>query len=416
MARFLAEIDPDGPGPDWVVADGARAIANAVARRWPNATFYSCEFHVGRALKEAARSDGIDPDFAKHAEIFRKALWSNHDWDALRAFASSKPAPVLQGWCQTNDVFVRQQVALHKQFFGFPRSNAAAERILDWIDKRFGRRRRYSLRNAARLQLVLALVRAFHAGQSDLATFASVVKATMRDLHPDSHFAWTARHDPSDRLCSIGQLIVDAHDRAAKGNATYMAAAKARSVIANVASQNQALAEIGAPPMEATIAPGRATASVKVTGKMLAADFPLIARDWDPGANDQDRWRRSRLARTTRRTGSATAAPTTGSPRSVAGRSARRAASDARRNAPTARTRSRRSTRPSSASGTSHATARSVPTGSRPPTPRRWAGSVPTTPSTRPIGCRPSRGPSDRSGAHCVSGGRLRRRRALRPD
>jgi hypothetical protein len=73
---------------------------------------------------------------------------------------------------------VRQQVAFHKQFFGFPRSNAAAERILDWIDKRFGRRRRYSLRNAARLQLVLALVRAFHAGQADLATFAGVVKTT----------------------------------------------------------------------------------------------------------------------------------------------------------------------------------------------------------------------------------------------
>ena len=271
--EFLDEIDPDGPGPDWVVADGAGAIANAVARRWPNATFYSCEFHVGRVLKEAARSDGIDPDFAKHAEIFRKALWSNHDWDALRALAASKPAPVLQGWCQTNDAFVRQQVALHRQFFGFPRSNAAAERILDWIDKRFGRRRRYSLRNAARLQLVLALVRAFHAGQADLATFAGVVKATMRDLDPDEHFAWTARYDPSDRLCSIGQLIVDAHDRAAKGKATYDATAKARSVIANVAAQNQALAEIGAPSMEATIAPGRATASVKVTGKMLAADF-----------------------------------------------------------------------------------------------------------------------------------------------
>ena len=284
---FLDEIDPDGPGPDWVVADGAGAIANAVALRWPNATFYSCEFHVGRALKEAARSDGIDPEFAKHAVMFRKALWSNHDWDAFRAFAASKPAPVLQGWCRANDAFVRHQVALHKQFFGFPRSNAAAERILDWIDKRFGRRRRYSLRNAARLQLVLALVRAFHAGQADLATFAAVVKATMRDLDPDARFAWTARYDPRDRLCSIGQLIVDAHDRAAKGTATYMAAAKARSVIANVAMQNEALADIGAPPMEATIAPGRATASVKVMGKMLFADFPLIARDWDPAANDR---------------------------------------------------------------------------------------------------------------------------------
>ena len=284
---FLNEIDPAGPGPDWVVGDGAGAIANAVGRRWPNATFYACEFHLGRVLKEAARSDGIDPAYPKHAETFRKALWSNHDWDAFRSFAAVKPAPVLQGWCQTNDTLVRSQIALRRRFFGFPRSNAAAERILDWIDKRFGRRRRYSLRNAARLQLVLALVRAFHAGQADLATFAAVVKATMRHLDPDTHFAWTARYDPSDRLCSIGQLIVDAHDRAAKGKATYDAAAKARSVIANVAAQNEALAEIGAPPMQATIAPGRATASVKVAGKMLEADFPLIARDWDAPANDR---------------------------------------------------------------------------------------------------------------------------------
>lgn len=283
---FLDEIDPEGPGPDWVVADGAGAIANAVARRWPNATFYNCEFHLGRLIREHARNDGIDPDHAKHAEVFRKAQWSNHDWDALRAFAASQPAPALGTWCQANDVLIRQQVAFHRQFFGFPRSNAAAERILDWIDRHFGRRRRYSLRNAARLQLVLALVRAYHAGQADLATFAGVVKATMRDLHPDTHFAWTARHDPRDRLCSIGQLIVDAHDRAAKGTATCMAAAKARSVIANVAAQNQALAEIGVPPLQATVSPGRTTASVKVAGMMLT-DFPLVVRDWDAAENSR---------------------------------------------------------------------------------------------------------------------------------
>jgi hypothetical protein len=39
-------------------------------------------------------------------------------------------------------------------------------------------------------QLVHALVRAFHAGQADLTTFAGVVEATMPD--PDAHFAWTA--------------------------------------------------------------------------------------------------------------------------------------------------------------------------------------------------------------------------------
>ncbi len=283
---FLDEIDPTGDGPEWVVADGAGAIANAVARRWPNANFYSCEFHLGRLIREAARNDGIDLEHAGHADLFKKAQWSNHDWDALRAFAVGRQARALDGWCQSNDALIRQQVALHRQFFRFPRSNAAAERILDWIDAHFGKRRRYSLRNAARLQLVLALVRAHHAGQADLPTFAGIIKATMRDLRPDQHFAWTARHDPRGPLCSIGQLIVDAHDRAVKGKATYDAAAKARSVIANVAALNRSLVEVGLPPMEATVSPGRATASVKVKGRMLT-DFPLVLRDWDSVANNR---------------------------------------------------------------------------------------------------------------------------------
>lgn len=115
-----------------------------------------------------------------------------------------------------------------------------------------------------------------------------MVKTTMRDLRPDQHFAWTARHDPRGTLCSIGQLIVDAHDRAARGKAAYEAAAKARSVMASVAALNASLAEIGLPPMEATVAPGRATASVKLAGKMLT-DFPLVLRDWDNVAKEPPR-------------------------------------------------------------------------------------------------------------------------------
>ena len=38
--------------------------------------------------------------------------------------------------------------------------------------------------------------------------------------------------------------------------------------------------------MEATVSAGRKTASAKVAGKLLT-EFPLIARDWDPAANDR---------------------------------------------------------------------------------------------------------------------------------
>jgi hypothetical protein len=51
------------------------------------------------------------------------------------------------------------------------------------------------------------------------------------------------------RQTRFTELIVDAHDRATGGTATYMAAAKARSVIANVAAQNGQLAVLGHPAL-----------------------------------------------------------------------------------------------------------------------------------------------------------------------
>lgn len=65
--------------------------------------------------------------------------------------------------------------------------------------------------------------------RSPWAAGAAVVNPMLRDLAPDAHFARTARHDPHDRPCSVGQIIVDAHDRAARCTATCMAAAKAPS-------------------------------------------------------------------------------------------------------------------------------------------------------------------------------------------
>ena len=275
----------EGEGPEWVVADGATAIAMAVLRRWPEASFYACEYHLGRALRAAAAQDGIWPDDPAHASLFERAFWSDHDWDALGGFIAGREAPQLATWWRTNDGLIRQQVGLRRRFRGYPRSNGAAERILDWIDRRFGRRRRYSLRNAKRLRLVLALVRAHHAGQADLATFAAIVKRELRALPASFRFAWTALHDRRDRPCSIAELIRAAHDRAARGTAAYMAAAKTRSVFANVAAQAAELATAGHPPLLATVSPGRRTASVKVRGQLLERDFPLVARDWDAGAN-----------------------------------------------------------------------------------------------------------------------------------
>jgi hypothetical protein len=272
---FLRAFDPDGPGPEWVVADGSKAIAAAVRQRWPNAIFYSCEFHLGRALRKAAFLDGIYADAEAHAELFQRAFWSVADWEALGEFIVNEGGAKLADWWLDNDALIREQVRLHKLFFGFPRSNAATERILDWMDGRFPRRRRFRLRNATRLRSLFALMRAEQAGQADLTTYAAIVKREMGRLSSD---------DRSDEISSLGALIVAADARQRAGTTIYMAHAKVKSVIALVEQENRARASAGLPPLAISASK---TPSVDVVGMMLT-DFPRVFRDWDAGANTVD--------------------------------------------------------------------------------------------------------------------------------
>lgn len=287
-ADFLREIDPDGQGPEWVVADGASAIEGAVRDRWPDAIFYSCEFHLGRALAEAAMNDGLYIGVgSEHHDLFDQALWSEENWDRLRRVAFSKGWGEVVRWVATNDAVVRRQARDHKAHFGYPRSNAPAERILDWIDKRFGRRRRYRLRNAKRLRLILALIRAEHAGQADVAAYAALIKREFRSLPLKPRLAWHGLHDREQELSSLATLIVAADARARAAETAYMATAKVRSVLALLEAENQARAQDGLPSLTVAIGGGRKTASVEVKGLMLAADFPRVARDWDAAKNDR---------------------------------------------------------------------------------------------------------------------------------
>lgn len=282
---FLGELEGD---PAWVVADGSKAIRKAVRKRWPKATFYSCEFHLGRALAEAATRAGIWPADPAQASLFERAFWSEADWNALATFALDGGRPELISWVADNDALIRRQVKLRTALFGYPRSNAAAERMCDVIDRRFGRRRRYSLRNAKRLALIFALLRAEQAGQADLATYAAIVKRKLLALEGPFHFDWRVLEDPADRLCSIARLLIGARDRARRDTATYMASAKVRSVLRLLDEENRARAASGLAPLVASVKSGRRTLSVEVAGLLLERDFPRLARDWDRLANDCD--------------------------------------------------------------------------------------------------------------------------------
>lgn len=280
----LSSFDPDGPGPAWVVADGAKAIAAAVRQRWPNAIFYSCEFHLGRALRAAAYRDGIYADHEAHAELFERAFWSEADWIALGEFIDREKAAHLADWWLDNNDLVRGQVRLREDHFGFPRSNGATEHLLDWIDGRLPRTRRFRLRNANRLRGVLALMRAEQAGQADAVTYAALVKREMGRLTRDEHLAWGTGYDRASEISSLGALIVAAHARKRAGTTAYMTNAKVKSVLALVAEENKARAVAGLPPL--AVSKSR-TPSVDVAGLRLA-DFPRVLRDWDAAANTVD--------------------------------------------------------------------------------------------------------------------------------
>ncbi len=139
----------------------------------------------------------------------------------------------------TNDDLVRRQAALHTGHIGFPRSNGAAERVCDWIDRHFPRRRRSSLRNAKRLSVILALARAELANQADLVRYARIVKQHLEALPAVFHVEWRALVDPEDRLCSIASLLIGARDRARWNTASYMADAKTRSVLRLLDGENE---------------------------------------------------------------------------------------------------------------------------------------------------------------------------------
>lgn len=77
-------------------------------------------------------------------------------------------------------------------------------------------------------------------------------------------------------------------------------------------------AKMGFPDLTYTIKDGQRTVSVDVAGTMLT-DYPEITRDWDHEKNERPR------------RGSATAAATSGGPRSASGRRGRPGVSPAQR-------------------------------------------------------------------------------------
>ncbi len=233
-----------------------------------------------------AHADGLALDPAMNVAI-RRAQWSLADWEALGRLATAQHAAHLLTWIGQRDELVRHQIAARRTHRGYPRGNGPAESLLaqveGWIDAR-----RFNFRNARRLGLLLALMRAELAGNADAARYARLIKDAVEQSHGRPQIAWAAHQDPRSAPCSLSELLVRARERAAAAETSYMTDAKARSVLSIVAAGNAARAASGFPPLEATIGPDRRTASVKVAGLMLS-DFPDISAEWADDLNPIDK-------------------------------------------------------------------------------------------------------------------------------
>jgi hypothetical protein len=283
--EFLGRL-PDEPAPEWVVADGAKAIANAVAARWPNAIFFPCRWHLRERLREAALPvTHADPAIEAAVEV---ALVSTIHWERLIALAKPYGPTVLWSWITANDPLVRSLDGLRRRMPEAPEGNGAAEAMALVIGDRIGDRKSNFL-NARRLETVIGLMCADLAGRARTARYLTVIRAELEAASwrlgaGDTDF-WERAHDRGS-ASSVADLIAASRTGSASAALPTMRASKNRVVTAIAAQADAARIAAGGVAIPATVAPGRQIASRKVAGFWLR-DFPELVAQWDP-ANGKD--------------------------------------------------------------------------------------------------------------------------------
>jgi hypothetical protein len=296
------------PGtPEWVVVDGDSAVRYAVEERWHGVpVLYSCEGHMKLNFQKRARDKdklpGIDiwrlwPDYNRaQPDATRGPLFTPDDYrrflDQLLTYPPDKIKNAAS-WVAHHDATVRRQFELRRPGYlrGIGGVEAASRKIDGWI----GDRRR-SFQNVRRLNLTLGLMRAQIAGHADPARYSRIIKEELERTNGRPELDWTAHNNQAGQK-GLFELSERAELYAEDQKRIYWSAAQAATVERKVAVINAFHAIHGFPPVELTKAK---TPAIKTTNKTVA-DFPLIAREWDPanpddpehtaaGGNDEVAW------------------------------------------------------------------------------------------------------------------------------
>jgi len=193
--RLLSGIG--GRGPRKVIADSAGATAAAVRLRWaavPTPFFSRCEWHLrnnaAALMATYELADNASPEMA----LLNLAFRSEAGWLAFREMARSYPN--LDYWAAAQHEQVRAQTQVRDQLPAHY-SVSAIEPPLSAIRAMLEARRFY-LRNAARTNLLVGLMRLHLNAVADERSYAAIIRHTI-----EASAGWTPRQlaitDPRDR-------------------------------------------------------------------------------------------------------------------------------------------------------------------------------------------------------------------------
>ncbi len=138
------------------MADGAKAIRNAVEARWPAAHFYPCEHHLRENAMKHATDDGAleEPGLVRAIE---HCFWGLEASEELGKIVLPLGASFLMQWYVRTDPEARRMMDLKHRYGDYPNGNGPAESVAVKVSARLGERTR-NFRNADRLASVISLM------------------------------------------------------------------------------------------------------------------------------------------------------------------------------------------------------------------------------------------------------------------
>lgn len=280
--EFLAQLDLE-PAPFWVVADGSKAIRNAVEAHWPKAIFYPCEEHLRERARYHATLDGAigEPGVEKAID---RAFWGIEAWDELGDLIKGFGPTGLLAWWHRTDSEARRMIGLKNRYGDdFPFGNGPAESVALAIKSRIGERTRV-FRNADRLATTIALMGLDLAEQANAAVYGRILRTELAKAEWDPALSWEGPHDYWGEVSSLDEMIMAGWERAKANAPGVMQDAVSASVERKAAAINVLNLAAGVAPLTPQRQVGSAVLSVPVAGKFLR-DYAELMEQWDVERN-----------------------------------------------------------------------------------------------------------------------------------